>query len=214
MKKFELFIALPLIMSFDLGSKLLSKLSFYEKDSYFKSTVYKEKSWREFYSMKEAEQTVDPSNYDFHLLNAAFFFATNKIREKHKVKPLKFSEVLRDAATLHTNEMVTKNFFSHYNNTSPKLRTPKQRILLFSSTQQLGLSGENCDLNFIETGESLTYIQVADRIAENLYESPPHKENMLEKAFNYAGCAVIFEKPKGNNQAIYLKATQDFSSNI
>jgi uncharacterized protein YkwD len=78
----------------------------------------------------------------------------------------------------------------------------------------LGLSGENCDMNFVEPNESLTYIQVAERIAENLYESPPHRENMLEKAFNYAGCAVMFEKARGNNQAIYLKATQDFSGKI
>lgn len=214
MRKVLLLIALPLLMSFDLGSKLLSKLTFYEKDSYFKKQVYAEKSWQDFYGMKEPQQKINPADYDFHLLSAAFFFSTNRIREKHKVKPLAFSAALRDAATLHTHEMVAKNFFSHYNNTSSKIRTPKQRLLLFTNNRQTGLSGENCDMNFMEPGESLSYIQLAERITESLYESPPHQQNMLEKGFRYAGCAVIFEKARGSNEAVYLKATQDFSSSI
>jgi uncharacterized protein YkwD len=165
--------------------------------------------------MKEAQQIVNPADYDFHLLNAAFFYATNKLREERKVKPLQFSEALRDAAVLHTHEMVTKKFFSHYNNNgSPKIRTPKQRILLFAGTEQLGLSGENCDENFVEPYEPLTYIQVAERITKDLYDSPPHRANMLEKGFRHLGCAVIFEQPRGKNEAVYLKATQDFTSNI
>jgi uncharacterized protein YkwD len=215
MKNFLLVGFMLSFMSFDLGSRLLSKLPFYTRESYFKASVYKEKSWEQFYATKEAQQVVDPSNYDFHLLNAAFFYATNKLREEHHVKVLQFSGALRDAATFHTNEMITKKFFDHYNNSVvPKLRSPRQRMQFFTGNHQLGLSGENCDENFVEPYESLTYIQVAERIVKDLYNSPPHKANMLEKAYRYYGCAVIFEQPRGKEQAVFLKATQNFTSNL
>ncbi len=215
MKNFVLVGFVLLLMSFDLGSRLLNKLPFYKKESYFKKDVYSEKSWKQFYAVKEAQQVVNPADYDFHLLNAAFFYATNKLREEHKVKLLQFSEALRDAAAFHTHEMVAKKFFDHYNNTGvPKLRSPRQRMQVFTGNQQLGLSGENCDENFVEPYEPLTYIQVAERIVQDLYDSPPHKANMLEKGFRYFGGAVIFEQPRGKNEAVFLKATQDFTSNI
>ncbi len=207
-----LFLFLPLSV-LDMGSALLSKIPLYQKESYFKSKVYQEKVWKDFYELPEARQSVNPQQYDFHLLNAALFYATNKLREKHGLPPLKFSEGLRDAATIHTDQMIRKNFFSHYNHSGPKkLSTPESRMMLFINTPHL--SGENCDENYVEWDENLSYIAVAERILNDLYSSPPHRSILLGKGFHYLGGAILFESVKGKEEAIYLKATQDFTSNI
>ena len=63
------------------GEKFLNDIPLYQKESYFKLKVYAEHDWNSFYVLKEANQVVDPNNYDLHLLNAAVFFATNKTLE-------------------------------------------------------------------------------------------------------------------------------------
>src|SRR5688572_1875913 len=115
---------LVLFISFlfpDSGDKFLNEIPAYQKDSYFKQKVYAEHEWKSFYKLKEANEIIDPDNYDLHLLNAAVFFSTNKLREEKKGKTLKFSASLRDAAVVHTQQMVDKKFFSHTNNKTLKL---------------------------------------------------------------------------------------------
>src|SRR3954467_5614133 len=104
----------------DSGEKYLADIPSYQKDSYFKQKVYEEHDWKSFYQLKEANEVVDPNDYDFHLLNAAIFFSTNKRREEKKLKPLKFSAGLRDAAVIHSYQMVAKNLVNHMNNKKPK----------------------------------------------------------------------------------------------
>lgn len=207
-----LFLFVPLAVP-NAGTALLSKIVLYQKDSYFKSKVYDEIDWKDFYKLSEAQRPLDPQQYDFHLLNAALFYATNKLRENYGLPSLKFSAGLRDAATVHTDQMVRKNFFSHYNHLgSKKLSTPESRMKIFVNDPHI--SGENVAENYVEPDEHLSYIAVAERVLTDLYNSPPHRAILFGKGFHYLGCAILFEPVKGDEEAVYLKATQDFGSNI
>jgi len=197
------------IMAFDAGSRYLDNNRQYQQDSDFKESVYTHGTWKSFYQLKDAQAIIDPSQYDLHLLNAAIFFATNKMRESKKVKALQFSPQLRDAATVHTAQMIEKNFFDHYNRFTPALRTPEQRIRLFGITSTA--YAENVDYNYIRTDGRTTYIQLAEKIVQEFYDSPPHRKNLLGKEFTHLGCAAIFES-RNKQGACYLKCTQDFSA--
>lgn len=212
MKTWLLFILVTPLLALQSGNVYLDRIELYAKDSYFKEQVYAEKDWKSFKEMTEAQRVIDPKNYDMHLLNAAVTFAGNKLREEKKLKQLKFSAGLRDAALVHTYEMVTRKFFDHYNRKDRKLYSPQQRIQMFIPNP--AAIAENCDENFIIPGEKISYWQMGERIIKHLYGSPPHKENMLSKSYDYVGWGVVFESLPRKGGAYYLKATQDFSKAI
>lgn len=212
MKSFLIAILLLPLLAMQSGNAYLDKIPQYYTESYFKEKVYAEKDWKSFSEMQEAKQVIDPKNYDMHLLNAAVLFAGNKLREEKKLKQLKYSSALRDAALIHTHEMVTRKFFDHYNRKDRKLYSPQQRIQMFIANP--AAIAENCDENFIAPGEKVSYWQMGERIIKHLYGSPPHKENMLSKNYDYVGWGVIFESQPRKGGAYFLKATQDFSKSI
>jgi uncharacterized protein YkwD len=208
-KKILLMLALLPLLAFDTGKKYLDKIELYQKDSYYKQKVYTEHDWKSFIKLKDAQAIVDPNNYDLHLLSAAVFFATNKMRESKHTKPLKFSPQLRDAATVHTAQMIEKNFFDHFNRQTPELKTPEQRMGLFG-IGEIPLA-ENVDLTYIQAiNNRTTYIELAEKIVQDFYDSPPHRKNMLGKDYTHLGCAAIFEH--NHKQGVhYVKVTQDYS---
>lgn len=212
MKKLVILIGAFSLLSFtnEAGTAYLQKIPAYQSESYFKNQVYQEKDLKAFYAMEEANKQFDPNNYDMHLLNAAFFYATNKLREEKKLPQFKYHEGLRDAAVIHTNEMVVKNFFDHFNKRDRKFYSPDDRIKMFVTN--LKATAENCNEDFMGPAENLSYIQVAERNVKSLYNSPPHKANMLNKAYVYLGCAAIFEPKMRKTGAYYVKATQDFAT--
>ena len=205
MKKIGLIFVLLPLYAFHPGKKVLSDFPAYQEESYYKETVYAEHDWKEFYQLKEPNQTVEPGHYDLHLLNAALFFATNKIREEKKRKPLQYLKGLRDAAILHTHEMTTLRFFAHENPYNKKFYSPEMRMQLFGVKSEY--TGENCDMQFPDEEE--TYIQLAEDIVKDLYDSPGHRVNMLNIGFRYMGCAA--EITTGKEEGDYtIRATQDF----
>jgi uncharacterized protein YkwD len=192
----------------DSGQKYLSQIPSYQRDSYFKEEVYAEHSWQSFYQLKEINSIIQPDDADLHLLNAAVYFATNKLRAEKKLPVLKFHAGLRDAAFIHSQQMIEKNFFNHINHSSLKLRAPDGRIKLFV-TGFRGL-GENIDWNSIAIPSDVSYVQLADKLVDAWYHSPPHRKTMLSKQFSHLGCAAMFET-RNKNGIRYVKATQDFS---
>ncbi|MDB5283991.1 MAG: Cysteine-rich secretory protein family [Bacteroidota bacterium] len=187
----------------------MSKIEIYQRESYFKKKVYEENEWKSFYKLAEADQVIAPNNYDMHLMNAAIFFATNKLRESKNLKSFIFSAELRDAAVVHTQQMIQRNFFDHFNNRAPKLRSPEDRIKLFGVNSSA--SAENIDLNNVEMPCRISYKQLAEKIVKAFYDSPPHRKILLDKKYQYIGCAAIFDNhDKGGYR--YIKTTQDFSA--
>ncbi len=210
MKKILALLFALSLLAFDDGEDYLQKVPLYVKESYFKEKVYAEQDWRSFYKLPEPNTALDPKNYDLHLINAAFFYATNKLREEKRLPVFKYLPGLRDAAVLHTNEMVERNFFDHYNSRNRKYYSPDKRMKLFGIESDAG--AENCDYNYLEPDAGTTYIQLAEDVVRDLFKSPPHKKNMMNKAYTRLGCALMFEK-KEKEGAWYCKATQDFSAN-
>lgn len=193
----------------DGGDDYLQKIGLYTSDSYYKQKVYAEKDRSAFYNLSDLNKIVDPEDYDMHLLNAAMFYATNKQRAAKGVSELKFSPALRDAAVLHTHQMVEKNFFDHFNSKTRKYYSPEKRFKLFGLEPPA--SAENIDYTYLQEEGSTTYLQLAEAIVKDLYDSPAHRKNMLSKAYNSLGCAVVFEHSKHDGNW-YCKATQDFGS--
>ncbi len=196
------------VMAVDTGDRFLSKIDLYQKDSYFKTKVYAQHNWKSFYDLPDAKKAIDPQNYDMHLLSAAVFFSTNKLRESKGMKVFKFSSGLRDAAVVHSHQMVEKNFFDHFNGRTPALRTPEQRMKLFGVTPNA--TAENVDLNYMALDGKTTYLQLADVIVDALYHSPPHRKNMMNKIYGHLGCGAVLEF-KNRDGVRYVKATQDFT---
>ena len=209
MKKFVCLLFLLPLFAFDSGDKFLDKIELYQKGSYFKKQVYADKDWKSFYEMLDINQVVNPDNYDLHLMGAAVFFATNKLRESKHLKTLAFSPELRDAAVVETQQMIDKNFFSHFNNRTPKLHSPEDRIKMFGVKSSA--MGENIDLTNIEMPSKVTYIQLAEKIVKAFYDSPEHRKIMLGKIYTHIGCSAIFEN-LDKQEHRYIKTTQDFSA--
>ncbi len=198
-----------LFLLFPGGEKFLNEIDLYQQESYFKQKVYQEHDYKSFAGLKEVKEIVNPDNYDFHLLNAAVFFATNKLRDEKKLKQLKYSANLRDAAAVHAYQMVDKKFFDHFNSRNLKLRSPEDRIKLFGITASA--DGENLDYTFVKMPSQTTYLQLGEQLVDDWFHSPPHKKNMLSKNFSNLGCAAYFEA-KNKDGFRYVKATQDFST--
>jgi len=190
------------------GSKFLNMIPLYQRESYFKQKVYEENDPKAFYALEPPNQIVDPNNYDLHLLNAAVFFATNKVRQDKRLKPLSFSAQLRDAALVHSQQMIDKRFFDHFNNKTRPLRSPEDRMKLFGVEAEA--MGENIDWNNIEMPSRVTYIQLADKIVDAWMHSSPHRKTMLSKTYSHLGCAAVFESIDKNGVR-YIKATQDYA---
>lgn len=205
-----LFILLfAMVMPFGgAGDKFLASNTSYQKESYFKQTVYDENDWKTFYKLKEANAAVTPPNYDMHLMNAAVFFSTNRLREKYHLPPLQFMPGLRDAAVVHSQEMTDKRFMDHFNGRTPQLRSPDQRMKLFGVTN--AELGENLDMTEYYTPGETNYLQLADTIVNELYNSPPHRKAMLSTSFKYLGCGSVFDS-KLSNRVYPVKTTQDFA---
>lgn len=204
----QILLLLLLLTSAQSGYQVLEEIPRFGAPSFFKKEVYTVQDTKIFYASNEVKQLVDPANPDIHLMNAALFYATNHLREKKGLKACNFSEPLRDAAMLHTYEMVKRNFFDHYNRKNRTYYSPENRFQMFGLRPSS--TAENIDLDYVNMYEKQTYLQVAERIVDALYHSKEHRINMLNKTYTQLGCAVYFEsKPK--NGVWYLKATQDFA---
>lgn len=190
------------------GDSFLEEVSLYSVDSYFKDKVYSDHNYKSFFQLKEANQALDANRYDMHLLNAAVFFATNQLRDKKELKQLQFAPGLRNAAVVHSYQMVEKKFFDHFNNKTRKLRSPDDRIKLYHTN--FSATGENIDYNHIPVSGKTSYAEVGKLIVDDFFHSAPHKKIMMNKLYNQLGCAVYFEtKPKDG--LVYFKATQNYS---
>ncbi|MFM2305494.1 MAG: hypothetical protein RLZZ367_163 [Bacteroidota bacterium] len=187
----------------------LADIPLYQKESYYKQKVYAEHDWKSFYTLKDASQVVNPDNYDMHLLNAAIFYATNKVRAGKHLHELKYNAGLRDAAVVHSQQMVDKKFFDHYNNKTRKLRSPEDRIKMYGNANAQAMS-ENLDYNNIAMPSKITYLQLADKLVDDWMHSTPHRKTMLSKGYSHLGCGAVFEA-KDKTGYRYIKATQDYT---
>ncbi len=205
MKLFCVILFLPILV-FPRGNKFLKKFTDYNKKSYYAESVYKEHTWQTFYALNDVHQTVQTDSIDLHLLNACLFFTTNKLRTMYKLPMLTMDIRLKNAASIHSYQMSIHHFFSHDNPYVDAIKTCSDRLKICGIQPGAG-NAENCHKTIVDDN-SLTYIELAQKVIESFFQSPGHKKNLMYQAFKYAACGVAYDFKEG--EELYLLVTQDF----
>ena len=187
----------------------LAKILKYNEKSLFEDVRYNGMDWKTFDQLEEANDLADPSNYDFDLLNAAVFFAVNKYRAAKGLQVLTFEPRLRDAASIHSDQMVKRKFFDHINSFDSKISAPDKRIELCGYHGQM--IAENLARSFVAVDHPLSYIQIAEKAVAELSRSREHNKHMLDPALKKLGCGILFENIPINGFH-YFRLTQDFGT--
>lgn len=105
----------------------------------------------------------------------------NQERSKAGVGLLKIDPQLQKMAQTKSDEMVTKNYFSH---TSPTYGDP------FNMMKTFGIS-------YTSAGENIAGDSSVDAAHQALMNDPPHKANILNASFNYVGIGITPSKTYG-----------------
>jgi len=103
----------------------------------------------------------------------------NKDRKKNRLLPLRMQDDLRDVARKHSKDMARKDYFEHVN---MKGQSPADRLNIARVTEVT--SGEN----LAKIGGFGNPTQFAE---EGLMNSPGHRANILNPAYNVVGIGII-----------------------
>lgn len=105
----------------------------------------------------------------------------NQKREEAGLNKLKIDDDLQNVCRIKAEEMVEKEYFSH---TSPKFGTP------FEMLKKEGIE-------YKVAGENIAGNSDNEKAVEAWMNSENHKSNILNKAYNYTGVAVVDSKKYG-----------------
>ncbi|MBE6821400.1 MAG: CAP domain-containing protein [Ruminococcaceae bacterium] len=118
------------------------------------------------------------------------FHITNAIRAINGIPALEYSHKAADCVRKHCKDMSARNYFSH---DTPEGVTSAQRL-------------KNGGVEYTKCGENLAAgRQDAFGLAHGWYNSSGHRNNMLEKDFNYLGTGVV-----RGNESYPLYAGQNY----
>ena len=106
----------------------------------------------------------------------------NQERTKQGVKPLGVNMVLVGLARKKSQDMVAKNYFSH---TSPTYGSP------FDMMKSAGVT-------YRTAGENIAGAATTESAHQNLMNSPGHRANILNSAFNQVGIGIAPGSMYGN----------------
>jgi uncharacterized protein YkwD len=112
----------------------------------------------------------------------------NKERTERGLKPLMADPEMTLVARAHSNDMFVKGYFAHMNNEG---KNPFQRM-------------KDATIDFKTAGENIALAQTVEIAHTNLMNSPGHKANILNPAFNRLGIGILDGGFHG------LMITQDF----
>ncbi len=177
--------------------------------------------------------TINPENIDYPLINAAVFFVSNETRVRHGRTPLEYSPELETAAWNHSREMSLKKFFSHYNSSDAKRKTPSDRARLAGiknpkiAENIAGSHGIKLkpgvpvypkdvvtgSFSYSPHGEIIpyhTYLSLADALVNQWMNSSGHRANLLSPKGLQMGCGVYFYRDINFFNILKCNATQNF----
>lgn len=136
---------------------------------------------------KEKTQKTEPreeANSEIAKLQREVADLVNKERAKEGLAPLKFNIELSKVATIKSQDMIDKNYFSH---TSPTYGSP------FDMMRSFGIK-------FSTAGENIAYGQrSAAEVMNGWMNSPGHRKNILSPNYDEIGVGVA----KDSNGTIY-----------
>jgi len=134
---------------------------------------------------------IDLSPYDIAAERELLDLA-NQARALAGVPPLHLDEGLTQAARVHAAEMAAQGQLSHQ---FPGEASLAQRL------------GTNSSLHLDRAGENVSLASTVDQAQQSLMQSPPHRENLMNPAYNVAGFGVFRSGP-----ALYV--AQDFAHSV
>lgn len=155
-------------------------------------------------SMHRAFETgtaADVEEIDIEVFEQQIHDDVNDMREQHVLDPLTFDQELADIARDYSQDMAEREFFDHY---SPEGEDFTDRYAAAGydcevrDGDQIYTGGENLALNSIgrpvqdgERREFHTDIEdVSQAIVRGWMESPEHRENILQPAWENQGIGV------------------------
>ena len=192
---------------------------------------YREITLENYRQQKAFNETIDFNSPDLIRLNAVLFFATNEVRVKQKLPVLEHSYRLEEAAAMHSCDMITQDFFSHFNPANRKKKTPNDRAGLAgilnpyvaeNIAEEFGLeykSGSNVyemgegQFSYLPEGKLIparTYLSLAESLIDRWMHSPEHKKNILSPDALELGCGTCFFTDVKFNDMPTFMATQNF----
>jgi len=138
-------------------------------------------------------QQPSPNNsfYDAEAERELFDLA-NQARSQAGLARLQMDEGLMQAARAHAAAMAAQHQLSHQFAGEPSLA---QRL------------ASHCSLLLDQTGENVSVAGSVEQLHQGLMHSPPHRENLLNAAYNVAGFGVVRV-----GQSLYV--AQDFGHSL
>lgn len=133
----------------------------------------------------------DSSPYDSDAERQLFDLA-NRARAQAGVPPLQLDEGLTQAARAHAAEMAAQQQLSHQLPGEPSL------IQRLATNSTLHLDG---------AGENVAFSGNVNQAQDSLMQSPPHRANLLNSAYNVAGFGVV-------RSGYVLYVAQDFGHGL
>jgi uncharacterized protein YkwD len=154
------------------------------------------------------EARADPAGYAASLgitLNEGLPAGTISAAAK---PALTMHAALNLAADQHGQNMLAQDFFEH---TDPQGHTSRDRMLAAGLTGAQG-TGENIALHYGGSQNELQNARALEAavldLAEGLFISPGHRENILRSSFDHVGVGVQLGEYQGSEG---LTVTQDFA---
>ena len=106
---------------------------------------------------------------------------TNIEREKHGVHPLLWDSELRDIARSHSRDMAENDYFAHRNKVGD--RATERGVKVGYPCRKPGTIGLGENIHFGSIGEPEATVQ-------SWMDSPGHRENMLDPAYDRVGIGI------------------------
>ncbi|WP_026994102.1 CAP domain-containing protein [Flectobacillus major] len=203
---------------------------FFQNDTdYYTSTS------QAFFQTSEVNEAIDVLAPNYALLDACIFHQTNRVRQQYGLPLLKYRGGLHKAARLHSESMISHNFYAHINPYSPEYASMEDRIegldrkyyelaenvaqvdLLATPSSYCPVRKKNGEYLFLncETQKPLsmlTYKAFAEEVLKVWMQSKGHRQNVLHQDMYYLGCAgQICKNPYASVNGPFARLTQEFA---
>jgi hypothetical protein len=185
----------------------LNKITGWNKESYFKDSVYAEHTWESFYQLKEIRKPLDYTHPDIHLVNACVFYCINKLRVSHGQEAFMLSDELRQAAAWHSYQMLERNFFGFTNEKDTAIGTIQKRAQFFSYDYRKTSSALKKD--YLYATQEMSYIVFAEDVVSELMQSGNSKL-FYDKDFKDLAVGIVFEKQNYRDKSRMYLLTVNF----
>jgi uncharacterized protein YkwD len=135
-----------------------------------------------------------PQQATLHQLRSSVLCLVNRVRQHYGLGRLSYNAELRRSATGHSNDMVVRDYFSHY---GPSGSTVGSRV---------ARSGYLARVNTFFVGENIGGGVGAQRgspvaVLRSWMHDPPHRANLLDPDFHDFGVGICRGYPHGGGGA-------------